>query len=107
MLLDSFGDSERINGKALESASFEMVGSKYVNSSWFQNDWLKECQQNYRGTVEKESRQITDYNNLQKMLEKLHKLGKSCNLKRNINRMYNEKLHYNCLQQLPTLRLKT
>ena len=26
---------------------------------------------------------------------------------RNINRINNEKLHYNCLQQLPTLRLKT
>ena len=34
----------------------------------------------------------------------MRKLRKSCNHKRNINIMYNEKLHCNCLQQLPTLR---
>ena len=48
-----------------------------------------------------------DYNRVQKILEKLHKLRKSCNQKRNINGMYSEKLHFDCLQQLPTLRLKT
>ena len=48
---------------------------------------------------------IAIYNHLQKILEKLRKLRKSCNHKRNINRIYNEKLHINCLQQLPTLRL--
>ena len=32
---------------------------------------------------------------------------KSCNHKQNINRIYIENLHNNCLQQLPTLRLKT
>ena len=47
------------------------------------------------------------YNHLQKLLEKLSKLRKSFNHKRNINRIYNEKLHYNCLKQLPTLRLNT
>ena len=47
------------------------------------------------------------YSHLQKILEKLCELRKSCNHKRNINRIYNEKLHCNCLQQLPTLRLKT
>ena len=46
------------------------------------------------------------YNHLQKILEKLRKLRKSRNHKRNINRIYNEKLYYNFLQQLPTLRLK-
>ena len=55
----------------------------------------------------KNIRKITIYNHLQKMLEKLHKFRKSCNLKQNINRIYNETLHYNCLQQLPNLRLKT
>ena len=34
-------------------------------------------------------------------------LRKTCNHKRNINRICNEKLHYNCLQELPTLRLTT
>ena len=33
--------------------------------------------------------------------------GKSCNHKQNIKGLYNEKLHNNSLQQLPTLRLKT
>ena len=32
---------------------------------------------------------------------------KSCNPKRNINRIYSKKLHYNCFQQLLTLRLNT
>ena len=41
------------------------------------------------------------------MLEKLRKLRKSCNHKWNINEIYNNKLPYNCLQQLPILRLKT
>ena len=36
---------------------------------------------------------------------KLRKLRKSCNRKRNINGIYNEKLNYSCLQQLPTLGL--
>ena len=40
-------------------------------------------------------------NNLQKILEKLSKLRKSCNHKQNMNRICNEKLHY-ILQQLPT-----
>ena len=47
------------------------------------------------------------YNHFQKVLENLRKLRKSCNRKRNINRMYNDKLLYNCLQQLRSLRLKT
>ena len=42
-----------------------------------------------------------------KILEKLRKLRKTCNHKPNINRIYNEKLHYNRLQELPTLRLNT
>ena len=42
------------------------------------------------------------YNHLQKILEKLGKLRESRNHKRNII-IYNEKLHYNCDQQLPTL----
>ena len=46
-------------------------------------------------------------NHLQKILEKLYKLRKSCHHKRNISRIYNEKLRYNCLQQLATLRFKT
>ena len=50
---------------------------------------------------------VVDYNNLQKIFKNLCKLRKSCNNKRSINRIYSEKLHYNCLQQLPTLRLKT
>ena len=44
---------------------------------------------------------------LQKILEKLRKLRKSCNHKQNINKIYNEKLHCNCLQQLPTLSLES
>ena len=44
------------------------------------------------------------YNHLQKILEKLRKLRESCNHKQN-SRMYNEKLHYNWLQQLSILRL--
>ena len=47
------------------------------------------------------------YNHLQKLWERLRKLRKSCKHKRNINGTHNEKLHYNDLQQLPTLRLKT
>ena len=46
------------------------------------------------------------YSHLQKILEKIPKLRKSCNHKRNINRIYNEKMHYYCLQQMPNLRLK-
>ena len=46
-------------------------------------------------------------NYLQKILEKLHKLIKSCNHKRNINRIYNCLFHYNCLQQPQNLRLNT
>ena len=49
----------------------------------------------------------SSYNPVQKILENLSKLRKSCNHKRNINGIYNEKLHYNCLHQLPTLRHKT
>ena len=47
------------------------------------------------------------YNPVEKILEKLHKLRKSGNHKRNIKGTYNEKLHYNCLQQLAILRIKT
>ena len=36
----------------------------------------------------------TSYDHLQNISEKLHKLRKSCNQKRNINGIYNEKLHY-------------
>ena len=46
------------------------------------------------------------YNHLQKTLEKLRKFRKSSNHKQNINGIYYEKLHNNCLQQLPTLRFK-
>ena len=46
------------------------------------------------------------YNRVLKILEKLHKLRRSRNHKWNINRIYYEKLRYNGLQQLPTLRLK-
>ena len=46
-------------------------------------------------------------NHLQKVLEKLWKLRKSCNHKWNINGIYKKKLLDNCLQQLPTLILKT
>ena len=42
-----------------------------------------------------------------RIIGKLRKLRKTCNHKRNINRRYNEKLLFNCLHQLPTLRLKT
>ena len=38
------------------------------------------------------------YNRVQKIWEKLCKLRKSCNHKRNNNKIYNEKLHWNCLQ---------
>ena len=41
-------------------------------------------------------------NHLQKILEKMSKLRKSYNHKRNSNGIYNEKMQYNCLQQLPT-----
>ena len=51
--------------------------------------------------------QHRDCNHFQKILEKLRKLRKSCNHKRNINRIYNEKVYYNFLQQLLTLRLRT
>ena len=47
------------------------------------------------------------YNHLQKILENLHKLRKSCNHKRNINIMYNEKLHCNWLRQCLALRFKS
>ena len=50
---------------------------------------------------------ISIFNHLQKTVEKLCKFRKRCNHKQNINGIYNEKLHDNCLQQLPTLRLKT
>ena len=48
---------------------------------------------------------ILYYNCVQKLLEKSCKLRKSCNYKQHINKIYNEKLHYNCLQQLLTIRL--
>ena len=41
------------------------------------------------------------YNYFQNVLEKLRKLRKSCNYKGNINRIYIDRLHYNCFQQLP------
>ena len=41
------------------------------------------------------------------ILRKFKQVRKSCNYKQNINRIYNEHLHYNCLQQLPNLRLKS
>ena len=41
-----------------------------------------------------------------KNIGKIVQVKKSCNHKRNINRIFNEKLHYSCLQQLPTVRLK-
>ena len=41
------------------------------------------------------------------ILEKLRKLRKSCKHEQKNNGIYNDKLHYNRLQQLPTLRLKT
>ena len=41
---------------------------------------------------------LSSYNHLQKILKKLRKLTKSCNQKRNINIIYNEKLHYNYFQ---------
>ena len=47
------------------------------------------------------------YNRVQKVWGKLHKLRKSCNHKRNIKGIYNKQLDNNCLQQLPTLTLKT
>ena len=43
----------------------------------------------------------------EKTLQKLRKFRKSCNHKQSINGIYNEKLHNNCSQHLPTLRLKT
>ena len=46
-------------------------------------------------------------NLVQKLLEKLRKLRKSCGHKRNINGKHNEKLRYICFQQLLTLTLKT
>ena len=39
-------------------------------------------------------------------MEKIGKLRKSCNHKRNVNGIYNEKLHNNWLLQLPSLRLR-
>ena len=45
-------------------------------------------------------------NRVQKILEKLCKLRKSCNHEWNINGIYNKKLPYNYLKQLSTLRLK-
>ena len=47
------------------------------------------------------------YNHLHKILEKLRKLRKSSNHKRNINIIYNKKLHHKCLQRLPNLICKT
>ena len=44
------------------------------------------------------------YNRVQKILEKLCKLRKSCKHKWSINGIYNKKLPHKCLQQLPTLR---
>ena len=35
---------------------------------------------------------------MQKIWRKLHKLSKSCNHKQNINGIYNEQLHCNCLE---------
>ena len=50
---------------------------------------------------------LSNYNRVQKMLEKMRKLRKSCNHKWNINGIYNRKLCYISLQQLLTLVLKT
>ena len=44
---------------------------------------------------------------MEKIWEQLCKLRKNCHHKQNINRMLNEQLQYNCLQQLWTLRLKS
>ena len=43
------------------------------------------------------------YNHLPKILEKLRKLRKSSHSKQNIHIIYNETLHYNCLQVITTL----
>ena len=42
-----------------------------------------------------------------KNIGKTAQVKKNCNHKWNINGIYNKKLSYNCLQQLPTLMLKT
>ena len=44
---------------------------------------------------------------MQKILQKLRNLRKSCNHKWNINVIYNKKLPYKYLQQSLALRLKT
>ena len=62
---------------------------------------------NFRPKKPKISRGKFLDNHLKKIMEKLRQLRKSCNHKRNISGIYNEKLHYHCLQQLPTLRFKT
>ena len=46
------------------------------------------------------------WSRVEKTFEKLHKFRKICNHKQNIIGIYNEKLHNNCLQQLPVLSLK-
>ena len=51
--------------------------------------------------------QFFNYQSVQKILEKLGAIRKSCNHKSNMKRIYNKKLPYNCLRQSPTLRLKT
>ena len=51
--------------------------------------------------------QFFNYQSVQKILEKLGAVRKSCNHKSNMKRIYNKKLPYNCLRQSPTLRLKT
>ena len=45
---------------------------------------------------------LQKHKNLQSFAKKN---GKIAQVKQNINGIHNEKLHYNCLQQLPTLRL--
>ena len=44
------------------------------------------------------------YSHVQKVPEKLRKLGKICNHKWNFSRIYNQQLHYHYLHQLQTLR---
>ena len=53
-----------------------------------------------------QTRNVEKLQSCAKIIGKIAQAKKSCNYKWNINGIYNEKLCYNCLQQLLTLRLR-
>ena len=94
------------------SAAIKPTGKVSCVVVWDRKDYLGKAENHLKDTFIYKEVKVSDEDlaKLQlcaKKREKLCKLRKSCNHKLNINRIYNEKFHYNCLQQqLKDLRLR-